>query len=99
MIVGYTHDEYCDMPSSFGTGYSRAGNATRFVIVVEFMKALICSDDWSSVSVRQELLTPTVHLNSGRPWTVRIAANAAGKRDPWRSSENWDHPNRGSSKC
>jgi hypothetical protein len=87
------------MASTLGAGNSRAGNAARFVILVEFMKALICSDDWSSVSVRQEVLTPTVHVNSGRPWTVRIAAKAAVKRDPWRSSENWDHPNRGSSKC
>jgi hypothetical protein len=49
----------------------------------------MCFNVWSSVSVRQEMSTPTAHVNAGRPWTVRPSSNedaiiAALEREPWR---------------
>jgi hypothetical protein len=49
-------------------------------------------------------VTPAALVNAGRPRTVRPPANEDAiisdlEREPWRSShENWDYPNRGSSK-
>jgi hypothetical protein len=43
--------------------------------------------------VRQEVLTPTAHVNAGRLWIVRTPTNedaitADVERDPWRSSRD-----------
>jgi hypothetical protein len=54
----------------------------------------MCFDDWSSISLRQEVLTPAVDVNAGRPRTVRTPANedvitAAVERKPTRSSREF----------
>jgi hypothetical protein len=57
MIKEYTHDEYCDMLLTLGAVTVELvllhGN-TR-VIVVDVIQTLMRFDDWSSVSVRQEV--------------------------------------------
>jgi hypothetical protein len=58
MIMEYTHDEYCDMLLTLGAVIVEPvllhGN-TRYVILVDVIQTLTCFDNWSSVSVRQEV--------------------------------------------
>jgi hypothetical protein len=78
-----------------------------YVILMDDFQTLICFNSWSSVSVRHYVLTSLAHVNACITLIVRIQAGeyaiiAAVERQPRRSSreshENWDYPNRGSSK-
>jgi hypothetical protein len=40
----------------------------------------MCFDDWGSVSVRQETLTPTAHVNAGRPPATEDAIVAPAQK-------------------
>jgi hypothetical protein len=51
----YTHDEYCDMLLTLGVELVLLHGNTRCVILVDAIQTLMCFDDWSSVSVRQEV--------------------------------------------
>jgi hypothetical protein len=66
MIMYYTHGEYCGMPSTLCTCNIRVGTAARYVILTEVIQTLMCFDDRSSVSVRQEMQ----HVNTGRLRTL-----------------------------
>jgi hypothetical protein len=60
MAMAYTHDEYCDMLLTLGACNSPAGTAAReyglrCLGIRYVVQTLICFDDWSSVSVRQEV--------------------------------------------
>jgi hypothetical protein len=76
--MGYTRDEYCDMPLTLGTCNSRAGTAAR-----EYAGRYPtrCHPD-DNVFRRLEqrlretrIVTPTAHANAGRPRNVRTSAN------------------------
>jgi hypothetical protein len=44
MITEYTHDEYCNVQGK-----------SHHIIPADVIQMLVCFDEWSSVSVRQEL--------------------------------------------
>jgi hypothetical protein len=69
-MVEYACDEYCDMASTLVTCNSRAGIAARECVPrypVDVIQTLMCFSDWSSYSVRKEVLT---HESTDRPGAV-----------------------------
>jgi hypothetical protein len=60
----HTHDEYSDMFLTHGVCNGQLvllqGN-TCYVILVDVIQTLMCFDDWSSVSVRQEMYKHVAH--------------------------------------
>jgi hypothetical protein len=69
---------------------------TRYITFVVMIQTPLCFDD-----SRQEVLTPTAHVNAGRPRNLRTPANedakiSVVKREPWKSAghihENLEYP-------
>jgi hypothetical protein len=109
MIMEYT-DEYCDMRETLGACNSRAGTAAQeYALRYPGRRH---PDTNVFRRLEQRLLetgsvTPTTLVKAGRLRTVRTPANEDAISQLWNESrgevhaishENWDYPNRGSSK-
>jgi hypothetical protein len=86
------------MPLTLGTCMSRACAAAREYTLCYPGRGHPHANAFSlEPSFLEESLTPTAHVNAGRPRTVRTLATqdttiAAVEREPWRS-ENSGYPN------